>query len=460
MKNRKWFHKILQSGTVVYDYFPSSWKSFLERRMQTMYRGHMTLSEQKIQILARQHVISQITILLFGFVLLIILGSGIGIYHYSHDEDILKLTRNEYGKGDKSVVLSVSEGEKTEEFELKIAEQTASEKEIAALFDSYFKALEEEIKGKNPSLQKVSSNLKLPATLDGYPFHAEYDIQDVNYIGYDGALGKEAKELEEGKLQTAITVRASYTTASQEKTFQITIVPHKTEKMTRISNLKKSLQKKEQSLRKEKEFALPSVIDGIQISKSAQGNSEWNIILLAGLLIGGILTKRYYQVKSRAEKAKESCIEDFPLVVHLLSLYMGAGLSFAGALQRICTEYSKGMLTTEGKKRYVFEQMQVARQQIQMGVSQKKACEQWGQRMNMEMYRKLSMILIQCLSKGNREVREYMEQMEEEAFRNQIDRIRKRGEEASSKMLLPMVLLMAAVMIMVMFPAIMQFSNY
>ena len=34
-------------------------------------------------------------------------------------------------------------------------------------------------------------------------------------------------------------------------------------------------------------------------------------------------------------------MEDFPLIVHLLTLYMGAGLSFLNAVERICRDYEK-----------------------------------------------------------------------------------------------------------------------
>ena len=52
-----------------------------------------------------------------------------------------------------------------------------------------------------------------------------------------------------------------------------------------------------------------------------------------------------------------------------------------------------------------------------------------------------------------------MEQMEREAFRYRLDMAKKEGEEAATKLLFPMILLLCMVMILVMFPAILRFQG-
>ena len=75
-------------------------------------------------------------------------------------------------------------------------------------------------------------------------------------------------------------------------------------------------------------------------------------------------------------------------------------------------------------------------------------------------YRKLSTLLIQAFSKGAREAGVLMGTAEEEAFRYRIDRAKKDGEEAATKLLFPMVVLLVVIMAMVMFPAILRFRSY
>ena len=53
-----------------------------------------------------------------------------------------------------------------------------------------------------------------------------------------------------------------------------------------------------------------------------------------------------------------------------------------------------------------------------------------------------------------------LEEVERDAFRQRMDRARKEGEEASTKMLLPMIVLLLLVMLIVMYPAVISFSGF
>ena len=84
---------------------------------------------------------------------------------------------------------------------------------------------------------------------------------------------------------------------------------------------------------------------------------------------------------------------------------------------------------------------------------------QWGKRFKEPVYQKLALMLLQVTAKGSREGRLLMEQMEREAFRYRLDMAKKEGEEAATKLLFPMILLLCMVMILVMFPAILRFQG-
>ncbi len=83
-----------------------------------------------------------------------------------------------------------------------------------------------------------------------------------------------------------------------------------------------------------------------------------------------------------------------------------------------------------------------------------------GKRLKEPIYQKLSLTLIQVISKGTKEGRNLMRQMEQEAFRQRIDQAKREGEEAGTKLLFPMILLLGAVMLLVMFPAMMRFTGF
>ena len=94
------------------------------------------------------------------------------------------------------------------------------------------------------------------------------------------------------------------------------------------------------------------------------------------------------------------------------------------------------------------------------GVSQREACQDWGMQFRTDSYQKLSLILIQSFTKGGREAAMLMEAEEREAFHKRIDRAKKEGEEASTRLLFPMILLLCQVMLLVMYPALTRFQGF
>lgn len=446
-------------GVWLYPKLPNRLRYNWTARIKLLYREQSIQSDHILHKMAQAYIIRQLAILCWGSLLMILFSGSIFLAGRFLEKNNIEIERNAYGAGSKTLVLQVGQDEEKEEFLLEIGEQTLSEKARDQYYQEFFDRLEEVMLKENSSLQEVTGDLNLPDRISGYPFQIQYELKDPSYIDYAGRLTKKTLDLQGQIIETKLTVTASYGEAQEKKSYTLTIKPKKAVE-SKLSKLEKKIQKTEQGSRKEKIFQLPAVIDGISIQQAGLDSPVLFCLFLMGFAMLALLLRRYYALKEKGQRAKESAVEDFTLIVHLLSLYMGAGLSFSRAIHRIHTDYKKGKLNGDKGKRYAFEQISVVDQQIQMGVSQKVACEQWGQRMNQEYYRKLSVILIQCLSKGSQEVRIYMNQMEGEAFRNYVDQIRKRGEEASSKLLMPMVLLMIGVMIIVIFPAMMQFQNF
>ena len=62
-------------------------------------------------------------------------------------------------------------------------------------------------------------------------------------------------------------------------------------------------------------------------------------------------------------------------------------------------------------------------------------------------------LITSSLQTGGRNTRKLLEEEMEEAFKQRKDLARRRGEEASTKLLLPMFLILGTVMIMVVAPA-------
>ena len=85
------------------------------------------------------------------------------------------------------------------------------------------------------------------------------------------------------------------------------------------------------------------------------------------------------------------------------------------------------------------------------------AYEKFGKRCGEPGYIKLGSILSQNLKKGAKGLQELLEQEAETGFEDRKHAARKLGEEAGTKLLFPMMLMLAIVLVVLTVPAVMSF---
>ena len=93
----------------------------------------------------------------------------------------------------------------------------------------------------------------------------------------------------------------------------------------------------------------------------------------------------------------------------------------------------------------------------QAGDCRNDAYEQFGRRAGLQPYMKAS-LLTQSLKKGNRGLSEILRYEAKEAFENRKEAVKRLGEEAGTKLLGPMMILLIIVFIIVTVPAILSFN--
>ena len=378
-------------------------------------------------------------------------------------QDDILLSRNSFGQGSKEVQLSLKKDDKKKEITYKLDEQKLSAEEESKVYIQFFKKLKKIMMKNNTSLKQIQTPLNLPDTVDGYPFEITYELAEDGYIRLDGSINEEEQaKLKRGETyRTYIVVTARYGEYRKSKKYEIRIVPKKNISQTNVFyKIQQYLKKEEQENRYSRDIKIPSVYKDIEITKRQenQGGISGILILFVTVCIF-IPLHNYLKLQEEGKKCQEQAERDFPVIVHLLTLYMGAGLSFFSAVKRISQNYQKQRELDDSKK-YAFEKMMRMEQQMSNGVSQREACQDWGMQFRTDSYQKLSLILIQSFTKGGREAAMLMEAEEREAFHKRIDRAKKEGEEASTRLLFPMILLLCQVMLLVMYPALTRFQGF
>lgn len=433
----------------------------MKQRVKKDLENQYASSEEWIERETEQFFMKQGRIILaevvIGIILLIIL-----IFSMIFSPKYIVFERNPFGQGMKEIQVSLKKDKENKKINYKLSEQELSDKQIRKIYKQFFKELKRKVAGKNTGLNKVTTSLSLPENIEGYPFEIAYEFLEDGYIFLDGTLNKkEQNKLKNGESHiTYITVKASYKQYEEIRKYKIQIFSKPdTFRHNKFYKVEQYLKKKEQKSRYGEKIRIPTTYKGIQIGTGQNGVGSMGLIILfitIGLLIP---LHNYMKLREMGDKCQIEAERDFPVIVHLLTLYMGAGLSFFSAVRRISNNYQRQKKQSKQKK-YAFERIMLMEQQMNNGISQKEACHNWGMQFRTDSYQKLSLILIQSFTKGAKEAAVLMETEEKEAFRKRVDRARKEGEEAATRLLFPMILLLSEVMLLVMYPALIRFQGF
>lgn len=95
--------------------------------------------------------------------------------------------------------------------------------------------------------------------------------------------------------------------------------------------------------------------------------------------------------------------------------------------------------------------------EIQAGIPEGEAYYNMGHRINLPVYMKLMSMLSQNVSKGTKDIMIMMAGEEQAALQTRKELARKKGEEAGTRLLFPMIVLLGVVMVIVVLPAVMSF---
>lgn len=448
----------LRPGEFILGRLPGDFRGSLYRRTEGYFKYSGKQEGKRASEGCQRFLAEEIAILFWGMLVLLILVAGTVAYNFLADGAIA-LKRNPFGKGERDQVLLLKDQDGSKRVAVKVEEQELSPMEREAMFRRFFGALRSHMLGKNKSFKSVNSNLVFDDGLKGYPFNVDYQPEDYSLVGLLGELGEEAHKIKKGfTKETRIWVTASY--RDWEETEVVTVIltaPGKKARLGIYDQIRKKIQHMEEASRKDDVIMLPARFGDVRVMIPGSGDGLFALIFLALLCPLGLILRRYYRLKEQDEKRKKEEDEDFPLIVHLLSLYMKAGLSFSSAVHRVSSYYQEN---SGLKDRTAFMDIVIMDNQLSMGVSQKEACLSWGRRCANPMYQKLSAALVQILVKGSKEGDRILSHMEREAFEQRIDRARKEGNTAQTRLLFPMIILLCLVMIIVLFPAVIRFQGF
>ncbi len=365
------------------------------------------------------------------------------------------LPRNASGEGDVEVeLLAEIPGIQEEVFDYLVEERKLTEEELEQSFAEAEGLLTGAILGENDRLEDVRKDLKLITELEGYPFQISWQSSVYSLVNSDGTVHNET--LAEGEI-VALTARFRYEDWIREMELYVQVNPvvYTPEEGLR-AQIEELLWEREESTKNEETMVLPEQIgtEPIVWKEIIEDSSGYFLILV--LLAAGVLYwNRGRELDQKLEARKRELLSDYPEIVNKLALYMGAGMTIRNAFLKMGEDYKK---QREERKKYVYEEILMTCYELQGGRSETEAYDHFGRRCQVQAYIRLSALLSQNIRKGSGDLLRVLRQEADNAFAQRKNLAKKLGEEAGTKLLLPMMMMLCVVMVIIMIPAYFSFT--
>ena len=201
-------------------------------------------------------------------------------------------------------------------------------------------------------------------------------------------------------------------------------------------------------------LSLPTEIDGQRIYYSEHEDRSYLLLPLLGVIAAMAIYMRQGQARRTEKKQREALLMlDYSELVSKLMVYIGAGLTVRNALETISQHFDALIARGIKEDRPLYQELRTMVIQFRRNMPESEIYLSFGRRVNLKPYTKLVSLIEQNRMNGARNLRAMLELEMEDAFEQRKTTARRLGEEAGTKLLLPLFIMLGIVMIIVIVPA-------
>ena len=339
------------------------------------------------------------------------------------------------------------EGEE-KEITVHVSGREYTEDEAGAQFEKLMDLLIENMAGENKSLTEARKDLLFLSSVNGFPgINISYSPSDRSLIASDGRVLNE--ELSEpAELTVEMTLRAG----KEKESFcvPVTVYPREITEESIWEAAERLISEADESSINGAHIFLPESINGKKVTYKEKTDLSPLLILLLSVVSCVLLTVKPKEDELKKKKQRETeLLMDYSEIVSGLSVYIGAGLTIRNAWK----ELSKA---AENDEREVYREVLRTERELSNGVSESEAYMGFGKRCGLKCYIRLASLLDRQRVNGDGSLLSALTLEMEEAFEQRKNTARRLGEEAGTRLLLPLMMSLITVMIIILAPAVMK----
>ena len=375
----------------------------------------------------------------------------------TENSETMQIKRNGYGEGQKEAALSMQvEGEKKQDIEIQVSPKIYSEKRLEKEFQKAREELAKVISGENKDLSHIKTDLDLVTALDDFPFSVSWELSRYDVMDSLGRLDQE-KIREEDPENQGIGMNIIGVLHYEDKVYpcemDLVIFAGQEKTLSTKERVLELVRLQDSATRQKAYLTLPPSLDGRKIAWTEEKDSKVIPILMLGMAISILLVGREIQKENNQKKTrKEQMMLDYPEIITEFTMLTGAGMTAKNVWKRIAEDYGITRGKT-GRKREAYEEIWKTWQEMKSGIPEMECYERFARRCNLIPYMKMGALLSQNLKKGAKGISEMLRMEAVQALEDRKSRARQLGEEAGTRLLIPMLLMLIIVITIVVVPA-------
>lgn len=373
--------------------------------------------------------------------------------------DGIKIQRNTYGGTTKEIEAEASGEEFKEQLDIEVEAREYSKEEIMKLFKDSEQTIQKQFLGENISPDSITKNLNLFTLFCNDLISVDWCFDIVNIINADGSINEEVINENIGDNKSVlveVTAKLTYDIYSYDYIFFINVKhPEYTPKEVFVKKIEDIIMSENLT---EEFVVLPKKIDGENITWSEKMENTPLIILMLGIFTAATVSFfKDREIEDKMKERKKQMLIDYPEIVSKIILFMSSGMTMYSVWQKIVFDY-KEKNRQKGQTRYAYEEMVITLYEIKDGIAEVSAYERFGKRCSVSQYIKLSALITQNLRLGSKGMSEMLRKEAAMAFEDRKSIAKQQGEEAGTKLLVPMMLMLLIVLVIIIVPAFLSFS--
>lgn len=337
---------------------------------------------------------------------------------------------------------------------LPLTKPKRTQQEAMELLNRTIKLIKEEqcYLGNNKHSTAVTTKLKLEEYYLKGQVQCIWSSEPSGYVNEDGSI-QQLRLWTEKKKEQEIELTFRLICDSVEKVVKEQIVIQKVaaqsdeELVSYVNNL---VMKTQLDAPTKSKIQLPDEIQGKKVSwKTAESKSAWILVLLGIIACVALVWSDRRTKIQEVNKKKERYQTQFPGFVQELSVLLSAGMSV-----RRCFSLIGETMCKQKQQEFLGKQLLEMVQSIQKGENEIRVYQNFSQKVDVMEYRRLVSLIIQNICKGTYQMSERLGQIAQESYVEQLRQVKIKGEKVSTKLLIPMGILLIMILLVVIVPAL------